>query len=91
MGDLGAAVVVGGGLGVGVDLDSLKLLGNPGSWRQHRGHTAVSHQTHHTGNSSSGAGENVDRTSGAGVRMHLLARGASLSFAAEELALAAAV
>lgn len=29
MGDLWAAVTVGGGLSVGVDLDSLELLGNP--------------------------------------------------------------
>lgn len=34
MGDLGAAVTVGGGLGVGVDLDGLELLGNPCSWAE---------------------------------------------------------
>lgn len=34
VGDLGAAVAVGGGLSVGVDLDSLQLLGNPCSWRK---------------------------------------------------------
>lgn len=34
MGDLGAAVAVGGGLSVGVDLDGLQLLGNPCSWRK---------------------------------------------------------
>lgn len=33
VGDLGAAVAVGGGLGVGVDLDGLELLGNPCSCR----------------------------------------------------------
>lgn len=34
MGDLRAAVAVGGGLGVGVDLDGLELLGNPRSCRE---------------------------------------------------------
>lgn len=33
MGDLRAAVTVGGGLSVRVDLDGLELLGNPCSWR----------------------------------------------------------
>ncbi len=41
MGHLWAAVTVGGGLGVGVDLDSLELRGNPRSWR----HTDKGHRT----------------------------------------------
>lgn len=39
VGDVGAAVAVGGGLRVLVDLDSLELLGNTGSCK-HRGHEA---------------------------------------------------
>lgn len=37
MGDLRAAVTVGGGLGVRMDLDSLELLGYPWAWRDTAG------------------------------------------------------
>lgn len=39
VGDVGAAVAVGGRLRVGMDLDGLELLGNAGSCK-HRGHEA---------------------------------------------------
>lgn len=47
MGDFWAAVAVGCGLAVGVDLDSLELLRNPCSWRHTEGTqpTPVSRQT----------------------------------------------
>lgn len=57
VGDFWAAVAVGCGLAVGVDLDSLELLRNPCSWRHTEGMQPmpVSRQTAHPGNRCTGS------------------------------------